>query len=202
MMRSSFVGTASGCSVSNAPEDQQPEAGEEVASAGGDDPVDDAERVDGEIVDEDQRGERRVTITGTFSGPLPPPAVLRDYDETMPGLAREIVDQWKTETAHRRGTIAELRDSDREAMRSFYAGEHRGQTFGLICILAVLVVAALAIVLESTAIGVAGIVTGGGALVWAMRRSSDVAAIDPVNLADGDELERPRTESGPRSDES
>lgn len=76
-------------------------------------------------------------------------------------------------------------------MRSFYAGERRGQTFGFICILAVLVVAALAIVLESTAIGVAGIVTGGGALVWAMRRSSDVAEIAPANLADGDELERP-----------
>lgn len=93
MTCSSFVGTASGCSVSNTPEHEPPEAGEEVVAAGDDDPVDDAERVDGEIVDEDDRGKRRVTITGTFSGPLPPPEVLRDYDETMPGLAREIVDQ-------------------------------------------------------------------------------------------------------------
>ncbi|MGI8730112.1 MAG: DUF2335 domain-containing protein [Solirubrobacteraceae bacterium] len=182
--------------MSNTPEDGHPDAGEEVASSGGDD---DAESVEGQIVEDDDARERRVTVSSSFSGPLPPPAVLRAYDETIPGLAREIVDQWKAETAHRRETITELRGTDREAMRSFYAGERRGQTFGLICILAVLVVAVLAIVLESTAIGVAGIVTGGGALVWAMRRRSDVAEIEPVDLADGDELERPRTDTGPKS---
>ncbi|HEY5342271.1 MAG TPA: hypothetical protein VIJ66_01240 [Solirubrobacteraceae bacterium] len=41
-----------------------------------------------------------------------------------PGLAREIVDQWKAETAHRHRTIDGLREIDHESMRSYYKGEH------------------------------------------------------------------------------
>lgn len=37
-----------------------------------------------------------------FSGPLPPPALLADYDAVLPGLARTIIAEWQAETRHRR----------------------------------------------------------------------------------------------------
>src|SRR5947209_20027720 len=36
------------------------------------------------------------------SGPLPSPAVLREYDAVYPGLSKIIVDQFQTESSHRR----------------------------------------------------------------------------------------------------
>ena len=70
--------------------------------------VEDGESVEGEVVD-DIPARQRVIAATRFSGPLPPPESLREYDEVVPGLAREIVDQWKGETAHRHRTIDGLR---------------------------------------------------------------------------------------------
>ena len=36
-----------------------------------------------------------------FSGPLPPPDLLAQYDQVMPGLAQKIVSQFESETNHR-----------------------------------------------------------------------------------------------------
>jgi uncharacterized membrane protein len=44
-----------------------------------------------------------VTIQAiAHSGPLPPPAVLRGYDEVIPGLSRTIVQEFQNEARHRR----------------------------------------------------------------------------------------------------
>ena len=58
----------------------------------------------------------------------------------MPGLAREIIDQWKGETAHRHNTIDGLRATDHEAMRLFHEGERRGQRYALAAIVLMLAV--------------------------------------------------------------
>ena len=91
------------------PED--PEDPQESSSDEGDDPgthpgaeIIDAELLEGEPV-EDGSPDRRVFAARSFSGPLPPPESLDEYDAVLPGLAREIVDQWKGETAHRHRTI-------------------------------------------------------------------------------------------------
>jgi hypothetical protein len=101
----------------------------------GDEPEGGAHEIDraedviaGEPVGEDpSHPDRRLAWSASFSGPLPPPAVIAAYDRTVPGLAREIVDQWKAETAHRHRTIDGLREIDRESMRAYYGGERRGQ---------------------------------------------------------------------------
>jgi uncharacterized membrane protein len=52
--------------------------------------------------------EERVEVSGWMaqrqSGPIPPPDVLKAYDEVKPGLAGAIVDAWLGEIAHRQKT--------------------------------------------------------------------------------------------------
>ncbi len=133
--------------------------------------------------------DRRLTIRSTFAGPLPAPGVLAEYERVMPGLAREIVDQWKSETHHRHETVASLRSTDHEEMVTYYAAERRGQTFAILAIVGLLAIAVIAIVLDRPAVGVTGLLTGGAAAIWAMRRRSAGVEPDAAQL-DADAAER------------
>ncbi|NLF08136.1 MAG: DUF2335 domain-containing protein [Pirellulaceae bacterium] len=44
---------------------------------------------------------RQQQITSSFSGPLPPPQVLQQYNDIIPGLADRIVAQAERQTDHR-----------------------------------------------------------------------------------------------------
>jgi len=84
-----------------------PEPGHEVAAGNpSSDPV----------IGERHAQDGRLTIRSTFTGPLPAPGILAEYDRVLPGLAREIVDQWKAETCHRHETVTSLRTTDHEEM--------------------------------------------------------------------------------------
>ena len=135
--------------------------------------VDAGEVVHGEVVSESGRVPLdRVQITESFSGPLPPPQTLREYNEVVPGLAQEIVDQWKGETTHRHDTIDALRETDKQALRAFYKGEMVGQLIAAVLFLAILAVVVYAIYEHNTAVGIAGIVAAGASVIWAIRRRS------------------------------
>lgn len=154
--------------------------------------TDDAELLEGEPVDSGSPDRRVFAAAHSFSGPLPPPGSLDEYDAVLPGLAREIVDQWKGETAHRHRTIDELRTTDREAMRLFHAAEKRGQRYALLAITLLLAVVVVSVALDRPSVGIAGIIAGGAALVWSLRRRSDIPdnpPVAPADLADGDEIE-------------
>jgi uncharacterized membrane protein len=153
------------------------------------------ENVDGELDDEIPRPDRRIAMAARFQGPLPPPKVLADYDEVIPGLAREIVNQWEAETAHRHRTIDSLRKTDHEAMVAYYKSDRLGQILAAVIFAGIVGVAVLAIALNSQAIGVSAIITGGASVIWAMRRHSD-APQPPTDLSNGDALERPDGGSG------
>lgn len=136
---------------------------------------------------------RRLAVQGaSFSGPLPAPGILAYYDEVVPGLAREIVDQWKAETRHRHTIVTGMRETDHEDLVRYYDAERRGQVLAFLAIVGVLVVAVIAIVLDRPAVGVAGLLTGGAAAIWAMRRRSGGPDDEPpVQLDDGDSVMRP-----------
>jgi uncharacterized membrane protein len=153
--------------------------------------VEDGERVDGGVMD-DTPARRRVFEATSFSGPLPPPDAMTAYNEVVPGLAREIADQWKAETAHRHKTIDDLRATDREAMRLFHEGERRGQRYAFAAIVLLLGVVLVSLILDRRVVGVASVIVGGAAVVWALRRRSDIPdspTTKSVDLADGDQLE-------------
>jgi uncharacterized membrane protein len=180
--------TANDSSVTTQPDEEQPS---------GPTPPAQALQTAGDALPEEPSGDAlsraggRVAWAASFSGPLPPPDVLAAYEQVMPGAAREIMDQWKVETAHRHHTIDGLREIDRDSMRSYYEGERHGQRVALTAFLAVIALAiVVAIVLGSEAVAIAAIVTGGASAVWALRRRSDGPAI-PTDLASGDALEKP-----------
>jgi uncharacterized membrane protein len=55
---------------------------------------------------------RQQEVTQSFSGPLPPPLVLREYNEIIPGLAERIVALAEKQTEHRIGIEAKVIGSD------------------------------------------------------------------------------------------
>ncbi len=83
-----------------------------------------------------------------------------------------------------------MRGTDHEAMRAYYDGEKRGQYLGFAVLVGVLVIAALSVVLDQPVVGVASLVMAGSAAVWALRRSSVSQIPPPVDVGDGDEVEK------------
>lgn len=146
--------------------------------------------LDGEIAPDLPVGEdRRLIASREFSGPLPLPDVLGEYDQVKPGLADIIVEQWQSETRHRHKTIDGVRETDHEAMRSYYAGERRGQWIGLVAFLAIVTVAILAVLKGSDVAALGSLFVAGSYAVWALRRSSSPAT-PPTDLDMGDEVEK------------
>lgn len=87
------------------------------------------------------RGEMETSLTAeSFSGPVPPPAVLAKYDLIVPGAAERILSMAESEAAHQH-------ELEIRALEVSGAILTRGQRFALTIGLASLSVAALAIIL-------------------------------------------------------
>jgi uncharacterized membrane protein len=144
------------------------------------------EVITGEIAPED----RRVVAAAEFSGPLPPPNVLSEYERVKPGLSDIIVDQWQRETAHRHRTIDGLAETDREAMRTYYSLEKRGQWLGFAAFTLIVALSLAALLLDRSVEAISGLAIAGAYAVWALRReSSPSSTVVPVDLDDGDQVE-------------
>jgi uncharacterized membrane protein len=101
-------------------------------------------------------------IRQQFSGPLPHPATLREYDEIVPGAAKEIIQSFTAEGNHRRAR--ELREVAmcEDWARADIGLQKRGQILGFI-------------------IAVIGV--GGGLYVAATGAPAAGAAVSSVSLA-------------------
>lgn len=154
-------------------------------------PPEDEEEVDGEITADAPRRERRlIAQSREFSGPLPAPDVLAEYEKVKPGLSDIIVEQWTKETAHRHSTIDSIRKTDHEAMVAYYEGEKRGQWIGLAAFIGLLLLTAFAIYEGSGVGALGGIIVAGSYAIWALRRQGSVGtAPEPIDLSDGDAIE-------------
>jgi uncharacterized membrane protein len=59
-------------------------------------------------------------IQSEFSGPLPPPAILAQYDRVVPGAAERIITMAEEQSRHRRPMESQLVVSDiADARRGF-----------------------------------------------------------------------------------
>lgn len=61
--------------------------------------------IQGRSLNDRRSGERRTQLlmqASSFSGPLPPPDLLRGYDEVVPGCADRIITQFEEQGRHRR----------------------------------------------------------------------------------------------------
>ena len=85
-----------------------------------------------------------------WDAPLPPPALLEQYDQVVPGLAQEIAERAKVEASH-------VREREEEALKASIQYHARGQWMGFVAVMAIVGLAAFALWKGST--WVAGIAT-------------------------------------------
>lgn len=62
-----------------------------------------------------------------FSGPLPHPNLLQQYEEICPGFAERIVGSWEKETSHRHDLEKMVVDAEIEGQRNIPKEIKRGQ---------------------------------------------------------------------------
>ena len=97
----------------------------------------------------------RVTeVSQSFSGPLPPPEILRKFDEVVPGAAERIIKMAEDQSIHRKELEKKVIDSD-------IARSKWGQILGFVIAIAGLVVSAIVVVYGSA---IAGGIIGVGTL--------------------------------------
>jgi uncharacterized membrane protein len=106
-----------------------------------------------------------VQQSSLFVGPVPHPAILREYNEVIPGAGDLILQSFKQEGDHRRSMeerMVACEEADRKATRE-YAG--RGQLFAfLITLLGLSVALALGLAVPPPAGPTAASIVGGGTL--------------------------------------
>jgi len=61
----------------------------------------------------------------SYSGPLPPPEVLRKFEEILPGSAERIFNQFEEQSSHRRGLEAKV-------VKAGIISQHFGSVSGLL----------------------------------------------------------------------
>ena len=107
-----------------------------------------------------------------FQGPLPPPEVLKGYEEALPGTAERIVTMAEDEACHRR-------EMQRFKLGSDAKLEARGQTFGFWLAAIPLAGGMVLIGLDKPVIGTAAVIAAiaglSGLFVWARGKGRDQA---------------------------
>jgi uncharacterized membrane protein len=73
-----------------------------------------------------------------FSGPVPPPVILEDYDRIIPGAANRILEMAEKEAEHQR-------KMEETALSEAIKESKRGQNYGLVVTLAAFTTASFAI---------------------------------------------------------
>ena len=113
---------------------------------------------------------QRQQFTVAFSGPLPPPEVLRQYNEIVPGLASRIVAQAEAQTAHRISLENKVIDSDTRRSRQ---GLVCGFVVSLLCVAGGIVAVLMGHDWAGATIATGAVVALTGVFVYgtAMRRS-------------------------------
>ncbi|WP_162244568.1 DUF2335 domain-containing protein [Afipia sp. Root123D2] len=109
--------------------------------------------------------ERRQIISAGWSGPLPPPAALDEFNRIVPGGAERIFNQFEAEGAHRR-------ELEQRQSKFLVRDVHIGQFLAGLFAISGLAVAALAIYLDKPW---AATVIGGGTIapiVYAFLRQT------------------------------
>ena len=82
------------------------------------------------------------TVSIHWEAPLPPPALLEQYDQIVPGLAREIAEQAKIEADH-------LRERDNDGLKASVRYHARGQWMAFGAMMAVIGFAAFALWMDA-----------------------------------------------------
>jgi uncharacterized membrane protein len=69
--------------------------------------------------------ERSQYVQITYEAPLPPPRLLAEYEQTLPGISHRLVERMEQQTEHRMSLESRKIDAD-------ISNERRGQLFAFI----------------------------------------------------------------------
>jgi len=94
-----------------------------------------------------------------FSGPLPPPEMLAEYEGILPGLAKQIVDRADTEQAFRHEATRYSQQTERKALYHAATKTYLGQIGAFVISMTTLGGSFWVINSGHSAAGIAGIVT-------------------------------------------
>jgi uncharacterized membrane protein len=101
-----------------------------------------------------------------FSGPLPSPGIIREYESILPGSADRIFALAESEATHRRGLETRSLEAAIDDQTAFRIKESRGQWCGIVvAVLGLSLSAAIAVWGNDTGAYVVSSVLGGGTLV-------------------------------------
>jgi uncharacterized membrane protein len=95
------------------------------------------------------------SVSSLFSGPLPPPEVLAQYNEVLPQAAERIITMAEGQSAHRQHLEKSVVDSN-------IASEKRGQYLGFTIMMTALVGGFVLVGIGKNAYGIAAILTALG----------------------------------------
>ena len=102
------------------------------------------------------------TTVVRWEAPLPPPALLEQYDQVVPGLASQITKQARASESH-------IHELEKRALTATIEYSTRGQWMGFIALLAILGVSAIAIAMGAWWVaGIALSVVTGTAAVFVL----------------------------------
>ena len=128
-----------------------------------------SEQEDKENDSSDNRNNRGQIIRAEFSGPLPPPVILEQYNNIVPGAAERILKMAEDQSAHRR-------DLESRVIKSDIFNSKLGLIFGfLIGIVAIVAGAFIAFKGQETAggvISISGIAALAGVFVYGSKQRS------------------------------
>jgi uncharacterized membrane protein len=68
-----------------------------------------------------------VSMESTFAGPLPPPGLIKGYEEVCPGAAQRIIAMAEAQGKHRRQIEEKMGSGNMEGMRLQFKENRRGQ---------------------------------------------------------------------------
>ncbi len=102
------------------------------------------------------------SISIHWEAPLPPPALLEQYDQIVPGLAQDIAKQARIEAGH-------VREREEEALKASIQYHARGQWMGFIAVLGIIGLAAFSLWMGARLIaGIATSIVVGTAAVFVL----------------------------------
>lgn len=137
-----------------------------------------------------------------FRGPLPPPALLEQFDRIEPGAADRIIQMAEQEQAHRHELESRRHEHEAAIERGNQSLERRGQTFGFVLALIVLLGGLTLLVLGQSVQGFALVIGDGIALISLFlynERQKEAAIVGGEEESPQPEPEDPDFEDEPGS---
>jgi uncharacterized membrane protein len=114
-----------------------------------------------------------LSLSYMFSGPCPPPAMLKAYDEVIPGLGDRLVRQFESQTVHRQKMERDTFEMERAERREVLAQSRLGLWLGFAVVVVVFVLVGVALALGQPIVGgvlgVADLAVLAGVFVYGSR---------------------------------